>query len=440
MNYTLNKKRIMKIFIIFLTFGMLSCTSNSEIKKDEKAGNFSGIFKHGNFSDKIVFEIERDSVGFKVFFTSLEQNANRIPFQNVEANGDSINFKLQSDFYTYAFKNKWIDDYSKLQGTLTVDTITTLYTLEKELLNNSKTPKNEEVSFESSGLSLHGTIWYPDNNEGKALIIVTSSGNSDRSASRAEAILFAQMGFTTFHYDKRGTGNSEGNWNSASIEGLSRDDITAIKYFSQKTGIPLEEIGIKGSSQGAAKIPYILGELENLKYGIVVSCPGVTLLESDLNYWKNSNAEIIGKEIDAATNFQRKVFEFIAGKLSRTDLEKAINNAKTNSWFANIWVPNLDEVQTDNKLLYSPIPYFETIKQPILILQGTKDEIIPANSYETISEALIKSDNDNFKTVLLEGASHSMNNIGESDFPYWSKLHPDYLKTIQDWINNIYKN
>ena len=67
MNYTLNKKRIMKIFIIFLTFGMLSCTSNSEIKKDEKTGNFSGIFKHGNFSDKIVFEIERDSVGFKVF-------------------------------------------------------------------------------------------------------------------------------------------------------------------------------------------------------------------------------------------------------------------------------------------------------------------------------------------------------------------------------------
>ena len=276
-------------------------------------------------------------------------------------------------------------------------------------------------------------------NEGKALIIVTSSGNADRSASRAEAILFAQMGFTTFHYDKRGTGNSEGNWKSASIEELSGDDITAIKYFSQKTGIPLKEIGIKGSSQGAAKIPYILSELENLKYGIVVSCPGVTLLESDLNYWKNSNADIIGKEIDAATNFQRKVFEFIAGKLSRKDLEKALDNAKTNSWFTNIWVPNLDEVLTDKKLLYSPIPYFEISKQPILILQGTKDEIIPSNSDQIISEALTKANNDNFKTVLLEGASHSMYNIGESDFPYWSKLHPAYLTTIENWINNVYK-
>ena len=426
-----------RTIVIFIIFGIFSCNPNSGIKKDKKTGNFSGIFKHGNFSDKILFEIEQDSASFNVFFTSLDQNAIRIPFQNVEVKGDSIYFKLQSDFYTYVFKNKWIDNDGSLQGSLTVDTTTTLYTLKKELFNNSNVPKSEELSFESNGLRLNGTIWYPDNNEGKALIIVTSSGNADRSASRAEAILFAQMGFTTFHYDKRGTGNSEGNWNSSTIEELSGDDITAIKYFSNRTEIPLKEIGLKGSSQGAAKIPYILSELENLKYGIVVSCPGVTLLESDLNYWRNRHSDVIGNEIDAATNLQRKVFEFIAGKLSRTDVEKAINNEKSNLWFTNIWVPNLDEVQTDKKLLYSPIPYFETTKQPILILQGTKDEIIPANSYEIISDALIKSDNDNFKTVLLEGASHSMYDIGESDFPYWSKLHPEYITTIENWINNV---
>ena len=429
-----------RIIVILIVLGIFSCNPNSGVKKDEKTGNFSGVFKHGNFSDKIIFEIEHDSVSLNVFFTSLEQNANRIPFQNIEVKEDSINFKLQSDFYTYSFRNKWIDNYSALQGSLTVDSITTLYSLEKELLDNSNAPKSEEVNFESNGLNLNGTIRYPDSNVGKALIIVTSSGNSDRSASRAEAILFAQMGFTTFHYDKRGTGISEGNWNIATIEELLADDVTAIEYFSNKTGIPLKEIGIKGSSQGAAKIPYILSELENLKYGIAVSCPGVTLLESDLNYWRNINADLIGNEVDNATKFQRKVFEFIAGKLSRTDLEKVINNEKSNSWFHNVWVPNLDEVQIDKKLLYSPIPYFETAKQPILILQGTKDEIIPKNSNETISEALIKSGNDNFKTILLEGASHSMYYVGESDFPYWSKLHPDYLTTIENWINTVSNN
>ena len=426
-----------KITVICILLGMFSCNSISENKKEEKIGNYSGIFEQGNFSDKILFEIERDSVTFNVFFTSLEQNANRIPLQHVEVNGDSINFKLQSDFYTYIFKNKWIDNYKKLQGSLTVGTSTTKYTLEKKLLNNSNTPKSEEISFKTNGLSLNGTIWHANNKDKKALIIVTSSGNTDRSASRAEAVLFAQRGFTTFHYDKRGTGNSEGNWNIATIEELAADDVAAIKFFSKTTGIPLMKIGIIGSSQGAAKVPYILSELANLKYGIVVSCPGVTLLESDLNYWRNKNADLIGNKIEVATNFQRKVFEFVAGTLKRSDLEKAINNEKSNSWFSNIWVPNLDEVQTDKKLLYSPIPYFETTKQPILILQGTKDEIIPANSYEVISEALIKSNNENFKPVLLEGASHSMYQIEESDFPYWSKLHPDYLPTIEKWIASI---
>jgi len=425
------------IFIILIAFGISSCNPNPKNSESEKTGTFSGIIKYGNFSDNIQVDLVSDSTNVKVFFTSLEQNANRIPFQNVETSSDSINFKLQSDFYTYAFKNKWIDNNSKLQGSLTVDTITAHYTLERGILDNSNTPKSEEISFESSGFNLNGTIWYPNKKASKALVIVTSSGNADRSASRAEAILFAQMGFTTFHYDKRGTGNSEGNWEVATIEELSLDDIKAIKYFSDKIGIPLKRIGIKGSSQGATKIPYILNELENLEYGIAVSCPGVTLLESDLNYWINRNAKAIGNDIEEATALQKKVFEFIAGKLSRPDLEKAIDTEKSKPWITNIWVPNLDEVQVDRKLLYSPIPYFETTRQPVLILQGSLDEIIPTNSHELISDALTKSNNNNFKTILLEGASHSMYNIGESDFHYWSKLHPDYLKIIEDWINSV---
>ncbi|WP_205749803.1 alpha/beta hydrolase family protein [Cyclobacterium amurskyense] len=235
-------------------------------------------------------EIEGDIYNISVFFTSLAQNANRIPFKGVETKGDSINFRLQSDFYIYSFRNKWADNYSKLQGSLSVDTVTTEYILEKKLLDHKSAPLNEEINFQSNGTKLYGTIWYPETIRNKGLVIVTSSGNADRSASRAVAILFSQMGFTTFHYEKRGTGNSGGNWEVATMKELLADDIKAISYFCEKTGIPLKEIGIKGSSQGVTKIPYILNGLANLSYGIVVSCPGVTLLDSDLNYWKNRNA------------------------------------------------------------------------------------------------------------------------------------------------------
>ena len=425
-------------FYILVAIVLASCRHNSDTINSTKDGIFAGTFSYGNFTDKIQFEIEKDSSNYLVYFTSLEQNANRIPLQQINVVGDSINFKLQSDYYTYTFKNKWVDNNEKLQGSLTVDTVTVNYSLEKEL-KDEHTLKSEDIIFKSNNLSLNGTIWYPQKSNGNALVMVTSSGNADRSSSRAEAILFAQKGYTTFHYDKRGTGISEGDWTSSTIEELSFDDIYAINYFSNKTHIPISKIGIKGSSQGASKVPYILNKLPDLNYGIVVSCPGVTLLESDLNYWKNSNYNEIGDDIEEAVNVQAAVFRFIAGTLSKTELEKLIKSKKDKVWFKNIWIPNLEEVKTDEKLNYTPIPFFEKVKQPILIVQGTKDDIIPLESSQIIAEAIKKAGNKNFEVHLLEGASHSMNYVGNSDFPYWSKLHSDYLETLYNWMSTTTK-
>lgn len=421
-----------------MILAIVSCADKSKTELPAPTGKYSGLFKKGNFEDSITIDIERDSTTWKVFFSSLQQNANRIPFREVEVNGDSIYFKLQSDFHTYSFKNKFENNNTELRGTLAVDTVEIQYTLYKTMANE-KVLSTEDIRYESNGLKLNGTIFYPatrkDNDMG--LIIVTSSGNSDRSASRAEAQLFAKQGFTTFIYDKRGTGISEGNWPKASIEELASDDINAIKLFSEKTTIPLNRIGIKGSSQGATKIPYILNELKELSYGIAVSCPGTTLLESDLNYWKNRNTKNLGINIEQATSFERKVFETIAGNISKETLEKEINLIKSQDWYNLVWIPKLDEIEIDKKLNFTPIPYFEKTRQPVLIVQGSLDEIIPEDSHEVITEALKKAQNKNYEIVLLQGASHSMYDIGQSDFPYWSKLHSEYVATLENWISTI---
>jgi len=428
---------MMKIYLFLISIAFISCEDLSTVVQNEKIGKYTGIFTHKNFSDQITIEIEKDSTEWKVYFSSLEQNANRIPLQDVNVKGDSINFKLQSDYFTYYFKNKWINENNKLESSLSVDTVTVAYTLEKEFKQSKNMVQSEDISFESNGIVLNGTIWSPNKISDKGLVIVTSSGNADRSSSRAEAILFAQRGYTTFHYDKRGTGITGGDWESATIEELAADDINAIKFFSAKSGILLSNIGIKGSSQGATKVPYILNKLKEIKYGIAVSCPGVTLLESDLNYWKNTNSAEIGPDIEDAMELQRKVYEYIAGIFPRTELEILLESKKSKSWFVHVWIPNLNEIKTDKKLLFSPIPYFEKVFQPILLIQGGADEIIPENSIEIIVNALVKAKNTNYETVRLESASHSMYNIGKSDFPYWSKLHSAYIKNIEDWIEIV---
>lgn len=425
------KKHHITILIMIL---LISCSRAQNVSNEE--GIYQGVFTYGNFTDNISFEIRKDSANWQVNFSSLEQNAFQIPVRNIEVIGDSLHFILQSDKYTYDFANIWNHNESMLSGTLKVDTVMVDYTLEKQVLSDENIVEPKEINFQFGGIKFGGTIWKPKRPNKKAIVFITSSGGGDRSGSRAEAIHFANKGFTTFHFDKRGTGVSDGNWQSANIAELCADDINAIKYFSNHTGIPLSQIGIKGSSQGGAKVPYILDKLKELSYGIVVSCPGSTLLESDLNYWKNRNRPALGNHLENAAQLQKKVFGHIAGIVTRTELEKSIKAQKSKTWFSSVWIPNLNELQTDKKLSYTPIPYFEKTKQPILVIQGTTDEIIPNKSHEIITQALKKAQNHNHKVVLLKEANHSMYNTGKSDFPYWAKLHAEYLKTLETWISS----
>lgn len=430
----MKKYPIMVMFMMLFMIVLTSCSQHGE--EVSREGIYQGVFTHGNFSDNISFKIQKDSSNYETFFTSLEQNAFQIPVRDIIVQDDSINFKLQSDTYTYDFTNSWNDDKTRLSGVLHVDTASVRYILKKRNATDEDEIQSKEVHFVSNGLLLGGTIWESKNPNKKAIIFITSSGGADRSGSRAEAQYFANKGFTTLHYDKRGTGVSKGDWQSANMEKLLSDDINAIRFFAEQTGIQLLQIGIKGSSQGASKIPYILNKLKELSFGIAVSCPGSTLLESDLNYWKNRNRGTLGKDLESAAQLQKKVFEHIAGKLSKSELEKAIEAEKSKTWFSSIWIPSPEEVQTDEKLVYNPLPYFEKTEQPLLIIQGTADEIIPHDSYKTISAALDIAQNKNYKVILLEDANHSMYFVGISDFPYWAKLHDDYLHSIDNWMHS----
>ena len=72
-----------------------------------------------------------------------------------------------------------------------------------------------------------------------------------------------------------------------------------------------------------------------------------------------------------------------------------------------------------------------------MIIQGTADIVIPEESHVNIKEALNKAGNTKSKFIMLENANHSMTLEGESEFPYWPMLHPDYFNTIEEWLNTV---
>ncbi len=419
------------LLIVFLCFQLGFAQEN------DPTGLYQGDFRYGNFQTDIEFDINVINDQYKIRFNSLSQNAFGIPAGDIKISGDTLHFALQSDSYRYDFNFGPLGN-KQLNGTLKVDGNQYAIELNKSDNNSTKTIESKDIRFRSQGLLLYGTIYYPEKPNGKAIYLVTSSGDQDRSASRAEALLFSRAGFISFHIDKRGTGISDGNWHLADIPELCEDDLHALEFLHQSEKIEYADIGIKGSSQGGTKVPYLLKKQPKLAFGIVVSCPASTLLESDLNYWRNRNTEAIGLEdIDNATALQNTVFQYIASNVSKVSLEEEIEKNTSQTWFHNVWIPEFDKVEFDEKLNYSPLPYFENNKSAMLIIEGADDEIIPVQSLKAIKKTIGEKGNKKNKYVSLKGADHSMMFKGKCDFKYWQSLHPKYIPTMLKWIHKL---
>ncbi len=415
-------------FILVLCFSAAESQSSIE-------HNYSGVFRYGNFSTEITIDINQKNDLNQVFFSSPEQNAYGIPAREIAMESDSIEFVLQSDFFRYEFKGEFQGD--SLNMNLSIDKNVYPFVLIRSSAFQEDQFSSRDIRFRSGNLLLYGTLYLPEKPNGKAIYLVTSSGGQDRSASRAEAQFLARQGYITLHSDKRGTGMSDGNWQEAGIPELCMDDIQAINYLSETNSLDYSNIGIKGSSQGASKVPYILSKMPELGFGIVVSCPASTLLDSDLNYWKNrTRKELSEDELNQAAEIQRSVFLFIAGEIPREELSDRIERVRNETWMSKVWVPELDSVRIDQKLNYTPMPFFKQLKQPILVIQGSSDEVIPSHSLKTI-QGLTENNNRGNRYVELKNADHSMMFQGESDFPYWPALHPGYRSEMLKWLKEL---
>lgn len=423
-------------FFSLLVFLLISHAMMSQHNNFE--GSYAGTFKHGNFSSDLGLIISKNTDHqYLIRFNSLEQNAFGIPARDITQAADSLKFALQSDFFRYDFSGILLNNKG-LKLNLVVDGQSFDFKLDKLPNVDDLQARHKDIRFRSDNLLLYGTIYYPEKPNGKAVYLVTSSGNHDRSASRAEAILLAQNGYIAMHTDKRGTGISDGNWQKATIPELCQDDMSAIHYLAQISQLALSDIGIKGSSQGASKVPYILAQMPELAFGVVVSCPGTTLLKSDLNYWKNRNKTLIDPEVmDQAMKLQETAFRYIAGDVQRKQLDDEAAAHMDASWYKHVWIPEPGEIDQDKKLNYSPLPYFEKLSRPVLVIQGTRDEIIPVESISNIKNSLDPAKKDKHKFMLLDGADHSMMYRGSSDFPYWSTLHPDYFPVMLKWMKQF---
>ena len=160
----------------------------------------------------------------------------------------------------------------------------------------------QDVTFESQGITLAGSIVKPKNPIA-AVVIVHGSDPVKREMEFAKRL--AKEGIVVLTYDKRGVGESGGvyvgpsvgtnNIDTTNLNLLASDANEAVQTFRTFLKNKKIPIGLVGFSQAGWIIPITASQNSQIEFMVLFSCPTITTLEQlrfqfytngDINFWE----------------------------------------------------------------------------------------------------------------------------------------------------------
>lgn len=303
----------------------------------------------------------------------------------------SVTHTLVTNFKNYLTKNK-------MNRLIIIVSLSCLFISCKSQVNYDNILV-EQVKFSSKGVTLSGSICLPQG-DGVFPAVVMVHGSGPLKRELAYAKLLARNNIICLTYDKRGVGNSGGNYeheNNTSVGNLNilaADAAEAVKLLRSYSQVDTSNIGLLGMSQAGWIIPIAASSSPDVDFVVILSGPVVTTNEEH--------------EFSQITNKNSNFFE------KHTDIE--INNI----------------VMGLGKAGFDPAPYIESIDVKGLWVFGGKDLSIPVassiNNLNTIKTVYRKQ----FDIKVFQDANHNLKLPGISDYP-----SPVINKYLIEWIKRL---
>jgi hypothetical protein len=302
----------------------------------------------------------------------------------------------------------------------------------------------EEVSFQSGGFTLAGTLRLPlAKGPHPALFLLQGSGAADREAESFYADYFARHQIATLVYDKRGTGGSGGDYRNESFNDFAADALAGIHFLQSRSEINPTRTGLYGRSHGGMVIPLAAALSKDVAFIINVSGAGVSPHEQ-MTYQLAAEMRRDGfsePEIAEAVAYLNQKWQVARSGGDGWDrLQAATEDARGKKWLARAQpATKLDDILPSWKLQmgYDPLPALERVNCPILAVFGELDMSTPvAQTAANYRRAVDRSGNKDFTLKVFPNADHSLLVWPKpADRQHWPVLAEGYLDTLRDWIH-----
>jgi len=323
--------------------------------------------------------------------------------------------------------------------------------------SESPGPSEEAVQFASREITLSGTLVLPARSERHpAVVLFHGSGPQGRDLFMAR--WFRDQGVAALAYDKRGVGESGGNFRAVPFMDLSNDGLAAIEYLKTRTDIDAKRIGVWGLSQGGWLGPLAASRSTDVAFVIAVSGPGVSPGEQMIVYYANElrAAGLTESDVREASALRRNIWNYLSSGAGYKEAKTELQQARAKRWYKQVKGQQDDLFGTlltpaelgkpdhpgfrwyQEEMNYDPAPTLRAVRVPALFLFGDRDQLIPvAESVAAVQRVQAEDGRHEFTVREFPNDDHGMRlTTGEAS----GEIDPEYLKTIKEWLGTHIRN
>jgi uncharacterized protein len=310
-------------------------------------------------------------------------------------------------------------------------------------------PIIEERSFSNGEVHLRGRLYLPQVNKPVPAVVVLHSASSavrDLPLYRHLIEMLPPLGIGVFVYDRRGSGQSEGNLATSDYSDLAEDAIAAERMLLGDPRIDRRRIGFWGLSQGGWLALLAATRSRSAAFAVSISAP-LTTPDVQMNFAVANILRIRGfteEDIAQAVAARSAVDDFMRGRRDRASTQALVDQAATQPWFEYIYLSRTfsdpQESRWAKEIRHDPLSTIMRLTVPTLVVFGSEDPWIPTQlSAEQLRTRITHL--PNLTMHVVNGANHEMATTvslkDEIDETLFARHHPDsseYFGLLAAWL------
>jgi pimeloyl-ACP methyl ester carboxylesterase len=236
--------------------------------------------------------------------------------------------------------------------------------------------------------------------------------------------IFLPRDIAVLYINKRGVGDSSGNYRWGSIERQADDILAAVEHLRATPGIDPDQIGLVGHSQGGWVVQ-LAGSLdEGVAFVVSLAGPTVAVVEQDAHRVENdfrcegANAEEVQDGLD---------------RLSRKH-ERIIRVAR--------WFPFFELRYASNIYQFDPRTAITNLTQPTLLAFGGLDNMVPPEPNLERLEEIFPAGVPSYITAhVADSTDHMFRMANTICFDYEASIGNPYsdpfVAYLESWVDGL---